>query len=105
MLCPAGGLILPPEFTCNPPAGRVYDVNQNVFYPDIQPAIDGANSGDTLIVFPGVFTENVDIIVNKPLTITGFSALNTFVDFPNPPIQSNFTIAANNVTIENHSFF
>ncbi len=103
-LCPASGIILSPDFSCNPPGGRVYDVNQDIFYPDIQPAIDGANSGDTLIVFPGVFTENVDIIVNKPLTITGFSAQNTIVNFPNPPIQSNFTIAANNVTIENIHF-
>ena len=105
MFCPVGGLTLSSDFVCTTPSGRVLDVNQGVFYDDIQPAIDGANSGDTLIVFPGTFIETADITVNKSLTITGLSALNTVVEFPNPPVaQSNLNIAADNVTIKNLHF-
>ncbi|TQR17460.1 hypothetical protein [Psychrobacillus soli] len=104
MFCPVGGLTLPSDFVRTTPSGRVLNVNKGVFYNDIQPAIDGANSGNTLIVFPGTFTETSPITVNKSLTITGLSALNTVVEFPNPPVESNFYIAANNVTIKNLHF-
>ena len=104
MFCPVGGLTLPSDFVCTTPSGRVLNVNKGVFYNDIQPAIDDANSGDTLIVFPGTFVETAPIIVSKSLTITGLSALNTVVEFPNPPVESNLYIAADNVTIKNLHF-
>ncbi|MGE7925916.1 hypothetical protein ACQKND_22410 [Viridibacillus arvi] len=82
MFCPIGGITLSSDFVCTTPSGRVLNVNTGVYYKDIQPAIDNANSGNTLIVFLGTFIETEDIIVNKSLTITGLSALNTVVDFP-----------------------
>ncbi|MCR6105876.1 hypothetical protein HXA34_06165 [Salipaludibacillus agaradhaerens] len=102
--CPSGAVTLPDDFDCIPPAGRVYNVNQNIFYNDIQPAIDDAASGDTLLVFPGTFEETDKITVDKPLTITGLSAENTIVEFLNIPIAAplgNFIIAADDVTIRN----
>ncbi|MDX5476125.1 MAG: hypothetical protein LPK00_11380 [Bacillaceae bacterium] len=101
--CPSGAITLSPDFECDLPAGRVYNVNQGIFYEDIQPAIDDANPGDTLIVFPGTFEETADIIVDRPLTITGISADNTIVEFLNPPgaTLGNFTIAVDDVTIRN----
>lgn len=103
--CPAGGRSLSPDFVCTPPAGRILNINQGMYYNDLQPAIDGANAGNSLIVFPGNFIETADITVNKPLTISGLSAQNTVIEFPNPPVaQSNLNIAANNVTINNLHF-
>ena len=42
--------------------------------------------------------------MNKSLTITGLSALNTVVEFPNPPVAHNLYITADNVTIKNLHF-
>jgi pectin methylesterase-like acyl-CoA thioesterase len=36
-------------------------------YPTIQATVNAASPGDTIIVYPGTYTENVD--VNKSLTI------------------------------------
>ena len=40
----------------------------------IQEAVDAAKPGDTVLVEPGTYTENV--VVNKPLTITGNATVN-----------------------------
>ncbi len=46
-------------------------VGANGQFKTIQQAVDAANSGDTVRVAPGTYTENV--VVNKPLTITAAS--------------------------------
>lgn len=40
----------------------------------IQPAIEAANNGDTILVYPGVYVENVDFI-GKALTVNSLEAL------------------------------
>lgn len=104
MFCPIGGIILSSDFVCTTPSGRVLNVNSGKYYNDIQPAINDAAPDNTLIVFPGTFVEATPITVSKPLTITGLSALNTVVEFPNPPVESNLYITADNVTIKNLHF-
>ncbi|MGD6804711.1 hypothetical protein [Rossellomorea aquimaris] len=101
--CPTGAVILPSDFVCTAPEGRVYNVNKDLFYDDIQPAIVDADPGNTLIVFPGLFEEIANITVDKSLTITGLSAETTIVEFLNNPgvVLSNFIIAADDVTISN----
>ena len=48
----------------------VLNVEQHVWYYDIQPAIDDANPGEHINVYSENFNEN--IIIDKPLTVTGF---------------------------------
>nr|WP_321497890.1 NosD domain-containing protein [uncultured Methanolobus sp.] len=64
----------------------------------IQAAIDKANNGDTILVYPGTYSENVD--VNKELTIIAASEdpYDTIVR-PDDPNDHVFHVTANNVTI------
>jgi len=48
-------------------ASYVYNQTQKKYYPDLQSAINDANSGDKLLVAKGMLQEN--IIINKNLTI------------------------------------
>ncbi len=72
-------------------------------YTSIQEAVDRAQNGDSIVVFPGVYKENVK--VNKELTIT--SNFNLTGDEFNRtyvlgaiPDNDVFSINSNNVTIE-----
>jgi len=53
-------------------------VNGGEGYGSIQEAINNASSGDTILVGPGVYYEN--IVVNKSVLIVGENRLNTIVD-------------------------
>jgi len=72
-------------------------------YTAIQEAVDSAQNGDKILVFPGVYRENVR--VNKELTITSNSSLTgdelnrTYV-FGADPDNDVFSINSNNVIIE-----
>jgi len=68
----------------------------------IQAAVDNANTGDTVIVYPGTYTENVN--VNKGLTIISESGNpdDTVVQAANPK-DHIFDVTANNVTIKGFS--
>jgi parallel beta-helix repeat protein len=61
----------------------VRDINTGKIYPTIQEAIDARETldGDTLLVYPGVYHENV--FVNKTLTIEGQNKETTIVESPN----------------------
>jgi len=56
--------------------GLVYNVNKGTWYTTIQAAVDDADSGNTIFVYPGTFDEQV--VINKSLTLKG-SGENTIV--------------------------
>ncbi|MCD4822625.1 MAG: right-handed parallel beta-helix repeat-containing protein [Methanococcoides sp.] len=63
----------------------------------IQAAVNASNAGDTILVYPGTYIENVD--VNKELNITsigGSDATNVVAVSPN---DHTFSVTADNVTI------
>ena len=68
----------------------------------IQAAVSAANDSDTIVVYPGVYTENVDI--NKELTIFSFSKNpdDTIVQASDANVHI-FNVTANNVTIRGFS--
>src|SRR5690606_18571371 len=67
-------------------------------YKSIQDAVDNATNGDTVLVYPGNYTENV--YVNKELTITSLSEnpVDTIIHAANSE-DNVFNIIADNVTI------
>ncbi len=71
-------------------------------YLSIQAAVDNASHSDTIIVYPGTYTENVD--VDKGLTIISKSGNpdDTVVQAANPK-DHIFDVTANNVTIKGFS--
>jgi parallel beta-helix repeat protein len=79
------------------------DSNGGGNYTTIQEAVDNAQNGDTVLVFPGAYQENVK--VNKELTITSNSSLTgnnfsrTYVLGANPD-NDVFSVSSSNVTIE-----
>ncbi len=77
---------------------RVHNVTQNLYYLDIQPAVNAATAGDLIEVFAGTYPENV--LIDKSLTLCSNpadNAANTFV--PGNAGSAVFTIDADNVTI------
>jgi parallel beta-helix repeat protein len=85
-----------------PSLGTWYVDDDLVDYPSadftkIQDAVDAASSGDTIIVYPGTYSENVD--VNKSLTIQSENgAETTFVQAANPD-DDVFKVTADYVEI------
>jgi parallel beta-helix repeat protein len=81
----------------------VRDINTGKIYPTIQEAINAKETidGDTLLVYPGVYHENV--FVNKTLTIEGQNEETTIVESPNSNSSGYIVILANkaNTTIAN----
>lgn len=71
-------------------------------YLSIQAAVDNANHSDTIIVYPGTYTENIN--VNKRLTIISKSgnSNDTVVQAANPK-DHVFEVTANNVTVSGFS--
>ncbi|CCG43817.1 hypothetical protein HBHAL_1445 [Halobacillus halophilus DSM 2266] len=104
--CPSGAIELSQDFSCQVPGGRVFNVTQGIFYNEIQPAVDDANPNDFLIVFPGEYPQTTFLTIDKPLTITGFSAEVTNVIFPDSLTNTtSLRLQADNITISDLSFF
>jgi len=66
-------------------------------YANIQDAIDNANSGDTILVNPGTYRENVN--VNKPLTIISRSENPDHTVVQASKNNHVFHVTSNNVTV------
>jgi len=84
--------------------GKTWHVDDDLQdYPDadfakIQDAVNAAGARDTIIVYPGTYTENVN--VNKSLTIQPENgSANCTIEAQNPN-DHVFEISANDVTIE-----
>ena len=90
---------------CISPRQRMWTVDDDLQerpdadFTKIQNAVDVAVAGDTILVYPGIYTENV--FVNKRLTIKSESgAEETIVQSPNPEwIAHVFDVSANYVNI------
>ena len=62
------------------------------FFYSIQAAIDAANPGDTIIVAPGTYTEDVDVTVSDIVLLSGFGT--------RAVVEGGFWVKANDVTIK-----
>ncbi len=74
----------------------IVDINGNGNYIRIQSAIDIANSGDTIYVWSGNYTENLEII--KKVRLIGNGSINTTIDGGNN--GNVIEVRANNVWLE-----
>lgn len=87
--------------TAAPGAGATLTVDDSgdADYTTIQEAIDSAEDGDIILVYPGIYAENVE--VNKELSIVSESgeSENTFI-ISNNPEADVFYVVADNVTID-----
>lgn len=60
-------------------ANLISNLNSHATHAYLQDAVDAAQAGDTLFLFPGTYTEAAGIVVDRDLTITGAHASNTVV--------------------------
>ncbi|MFQ3544559.1 right-handed parallel beta-helix repeat-containing protein [Halobacillus rhizosphaerae] len=103
--CPPDAVPFPAGLTCSLIGGRIFNVNQLTFYDVLSLAIEEANSGDTLILTPGQYTQDAELIIDKTLTIRGFSAALTEVVFPNTfTAETAISLQADDITLEGLSF-
>ncbi|RXA20460.1 cell surface protein [Methanosarcina sp. MSH10X1] len=83
----------PVTFTVNNSTGEAAD------FTSIQAAIDNASNGDTILIFPGIYEENVDVYVtNVTLTSESASSEDTVVRAASS-LDDIFYIIADGVTI------
>ena len=93
------------------PSGRVINLDQNRGYDEIQPAIDDANSGDTIRVKAGrysgkheyqgygavaVVDKSVTLVADDGVELTGYGT----TDWANSPSSAGFLVTADDVTIQ-----
>ncbi|MDY9925445.1 NosD domain-containing protein [Methanosarcina sp.] len=81
------------------PSTLYVDAEGNGNYTTIQAAVNNSSSGDTILVYPGTYTENVNVSVAN-ISILSYSGNpeDTIVKRLNV-LSHNFKITANNVTI------
>ena len=87
-------------FNIQPAQSEAHTITVPGDYPTIQGAVDAASSGDTVLVYAGVYNESVT--VNKTLTVVSQSGPSSTIISSNssdPPPANLFHVTANNVTI------
>ncbi|MGP4077521.1 hypothetical protein [Halobacillus sp. K22] len=103
--CPQDAVPLPTGLSCTIPTGRILNVNTGVYYDFIAEAVEAAEDNQTLLVTPGAYPQDAELIIDKSLTIRGFSADETEITF-----SAAFTgatavsLEADNITLEGLSF-
>ncbi|MYL71748.1 hypothetical protein GLW00_12850 [Halobacillus litoralis] len=99
--CPPDAVPFPPGISCTLQGGRIFNVDQQTFYDLIPVAVADANDGDTLLVTPGEYPQTAELVIDKPLTIRGFSAALTDVAFPGVfTDETTISLEADNITLE-----
>ncbi|MHB8512013.1 MAG: right-handed parallel beta-helix repeat-containing protein [Actinomycetota bacterium] len=88
-----------------PGAGAVLQVGAGKAFSTIQSAVNAANSGDHIVVFPGTYDEAVKVTTND-LRITGTDRAGVILDGQNAfdshgAARSGFTVTGDRVLIEN----
>jgi nitrous oxidase accessory protein len=73
------------------------NVDGKTDYISIQKAIDAASNGDTILVYPGTYTENINI--SKSLEVRSTSSPEDTIIEACKPDHSAITVTANSVTI------
>ena len=63
------------EFS-NSESGKVYNVNSETWYWEIDEALNNSNSGDTVVVTPGKYTENLNLSNFDSITLRGLKPYN-----------------------------
>ncbi|WP_346885863.1 DNRLRE domain-containing protein [Clostridium sp. UBA4395] len=83
---------------------RIYNITQLLFYTDLPTSIAAASPGDTILIFPGNYNLIAQLIINKSLTLKGFSADTTIITFADLGDTSHLSIQSDNVTLEGLHF-
>lgn len=96
-LCPAGSPLRSTQST--PPAQFSHVIHVPADQPTIQAAVNAAQSGDLILVAPGVYHEAVRVCT-ADLTIRGVNRNTTILDGQSK-LTNGFTVLADNVIIEN----
>jgi hypothetical protein len=78
----------------------IYNSTQQQFFTTIDDALSAAAPFDEIILFPETYMQATQIQITQPLTLKGFSADNTIIEFDSTLIVS-LLIASDDVTIEN----
>lgn len=60
--------VIPSDTTPNTTGKRIYNTNKEEEYSTIQDAIDSSSPGDTIIVYPGTYSENL-VFYNNDITL------------------------------------
>lgn len=79
------------KFPCPNLSGNILTVGNGGTYATIQSAINASVAGDTVLISPGTYNEQVSIIGISNILITGTTAVNTIVE-TNIPGSNVFTI-------------
>ena len=103
--CPQDAVPLPTGLSCTIRTGRILNVNTGAYYDFIAEAVEAAEDNQTLLVTPGAYPQDAELIIDKSLTIRGFSAEETEITFSAAFIGATaVSLEADDITLEGLSF-
>ncbi|MPM20955.1 hypothetical protein SDC9_67394 [bioreactor metagenome] len=82
----------------------IYNATQRMFFATINAALAAANDYDRILIFPGTYIQDTEIQITRPLTLQGFTAASTLIQFSSPLVRGLY-IASDDVSIENLYLF
>lgn len=78
----------------------IYNATQLLFFATIDAALAASSPYDRILIFPRNYSQATEIRITHPLTLQGFSAANTVIQF-NSSLVRGISIASDDVSIEN----